>query len=200
MPINQNALQQTIAEADLPVPILFHPLKHHLGYIKAFIQTQVDQSPQQIARQLQRIGNSQLDFYTGNLSPTQIADEVISYLQNYSLLNPEAYLKYLSGQENHYRTVTLSDGTDWVLRWGIVADRYVHLHPARYAAQTIRVKAISLKTAIAATIAARLLNTTIDLQLVNHVRTQWLDLPPLTSLSPAKGAGSLINLLNKNAT
>ncbi|MBC5776018.1 hypothetical protein H8S95_18220 [Pontibacter sp. KCTC 32443] len=204
MPILNSTLQPAIANADLPAPVLFHPLKHHLGYIRTFISNHVRNRQQEIAPALQSIGRSQLDFYTGHLSPASIASEVILYLDRHQLLQPDAYLSYLSGRDNHYQTITLSDGTDWVLRWGVITDRYVHLHPARYASQTIRVKAVSLKTAIAATIAAQQLNTSIDLQLVNHVRAQWLYLPPLTVLTPTEGAGKLIVLLNqpenKNAT
>ncbi|WP_242929538.1 hypothetical protein [Pontibacter vulgaris] len=186
-----------IAKANLPAPILFHPLKHHLGYIKSFIQEHITNPISGVIAALQSIGTSQLDFYVGTLSPMQIAEEVILYLQQHNLQEPEVYYTYLAGTGTHYRTITLSDGTDWVLRWGVIVGRYVHLHPARYASQTIRVKAVSLKTAIAATMAAQQLNTTIDLQLVNHVRTQWLRLPPLTILKPTEGAGRLLELLNK---
>lgn len=146
---------------------------------------------------LRSIGQSQLDFYTGAMPPLQIAQEVISYLQQHSLLAPEAFYNYLASGGGHYQTITLTDGTDWVLRWGVVAERYVHLHPARYAAQTIRIKAVSLKTAIATTVAAAQTNYSIDLELVNKVRAEWLQLPPLTVLTPTEGAGKLIALLQQ---
>ncbi|HEY4652163.1 MAG TPA: hypothetical protein VIG72_12160 [Pontibacter sp.] len=179
----------------LPFPILFHPLKHHLGYIKAFIHEQAHQPATTTATALRRIGQSQLDFYTGNLMPTQIAEEVVLHLQHHGLLSPEAFQEYLAACSRRYQTITLSDSTDWVLRWGTVAGRYVHLHPARYATQTIRVKAISLKTAIATIVAAARTNYSIDLELVNKVRAEWLQLPPLTVLTPTEGAGKLITLL-----
>lgn len=149
-------------------------------------------------KKLQRIGSSQLDFYTGPMTPEQLADEVISYLLQYNIIQPDAYKCFLDVEGSHYRTITLSDGTDWVLRWGVQAGRYVHLHPARYAAQTIRVKAASLKTAIAATIAARRQGTTIDLPLINKIRAAWLHLPPLPKLSYTEGAGKLMALLQQN--
>jgi hypothetical protein len=186
----------TIARAALPEPALFHPLKHHLGYIKAFIKAQSSLPDSDIGASLISIGTSQLDFYTGQLSPLQITREVLFNLQQQGLLQPEAYYSYLTAAGGHYRTVTLSDASDWVLRWGIVAGRFVHLHPARYAAQTIRVKATSLKTAIAATIAARKVAApTIDLDLVNDVRMKWLALPPLQIISPSEGTGKLLALL-----
>ncbi|WP_238395732.1 hypothetical protein [Pontibacter pudoricolor] len=186
----------TIAMAALPEPALFHPLKHHLGYIRAFIKEQSTLPNPQVGASLVSIGTSQLDFYTGQLSPLQVTKEVLVNLQQQGLLQPEAYYSYLTAKGGLYRTVTVSDTSDWVLRLGIVAGRFVHLHPARYAAQTIRVKATSLKTAIAATIAAGKAGApTIDLDLVNDVRMRWLGLPPLSVLNPSEGAGKLLALL-----
>ncbi|NEM99475.1 hypothetical protein GXP69_17395 [Pontibacter sp. BT327] len=181
----------------LPKPVLFHPLKHHIGYVRAFIHEQTIHSAAGIGTALRSIGQSQLDFYTGSMLPLQVAQEVILHLQQHNILAPEAFYSYLISGGEHYQTIMLSDGTDWVLRWGVVAERYVHLHPARYAAQTIRVKAVSLKTAIAAIVAAAQTNYSIDLKLVNKVRTEWLQLPPLTVLTPAEGAGKLITLLQQ---
>ncbi|MBB6611524.1 hypothetical protein H7F15_10790 [Pontibacter sp. Tf4] len=181
----------------LPRPVLFHPLKHHLGFIRAFIQEQAMLATANPGPALQRIGTSQLDFYTGPLTPLEIAQAVILQLEQQDLLHPEAYRQFLAAHRSHYRTITLPDGTDWILRWGTQEGRYVHLHPARYAAQTIRVKAASLKTAIAATIAARQQHTTIDLPLVNKVRAEQLHLPPLTVLQQTEGAGKLLALLQR---
>ena len=190
------SLRPTIAMAALPEPALFHPLKHHLGYIKEFIREQYTLPAPDIRTALQTIGTSQLDFYIGRLTPFQITSEVLHHLQQNSLLQPDAYQSYLAAKGSHYRTITLSDASGWVLRWGVVAGRFAHLHPARYAAQTIRVKATSLKTAIAATIAARKTNTpTIDMELVNYARTAWLGQPPLSVLHPTEGAGKLLKLL-----
>ncbi|NDK56776.1 hypothetical protein [Pontibacter fetidus] len=184
--------------ANLPAPILFHPLKHHLGYIKNFIEEQVTGTASAVGTALQSIGTSQLDFYIGALSPVQIACEVILNLQHHNLLEAELYHAYLTRTGSHYRTINLSDNTDWVLRWGTQPGRYVHLHPARYAAQTIRVKATSLKTAIAAIIAARReAKPVTDLGLINKVRGAWLQLPPLTIVTPTEGAGKMLELLKR---
>lgn len=105
-----------IATADLPVPVLFHPLKHHLGFIKAFIKEQTRSMSTSAGTLLLSIGSSQLDFYTGTLTPQQIAREVILYLALHNLLHPELYHSYLTATGSHYQTITLSDTTDWVLR------------------------------------------------------------------------------------
>lgn len=168
---------------DLPQPVLFHPLKHHLGYIRDFIQAQTNAADAFLVAQLKTIGSSQLDLYLGSLPINQIAEETILYLQKYQCLEPEPYRLYLTTGGAGYGLLTLSDGSGWVLRWGVVEGRYVHLHPARYSQYTIRVKANLLKTAIAASLAVK--RTGIaepDLSLVNQVRRQWLGLAPIPAI------------------
>ncbi|WP_347159512.1 hypothetical protein [Pontibacter chitinilyticus] len=183
----------------MPEPILLHPLKHHLGYLQAYVSESEDLPVAKLAADLLSIGNaSQLDVYTGTLSVQQIADEVILYLQQYGLLAPAAYHLYLSAEGATYRLLTLSDGTDWVLRWGEVAGRHVHLHPARYALHTIRVKANALKTAAAVSIASRRLKVVPDLPLCNQVRAEWLLLPPVKIFNEADSTTRLVALLKND--
>lgn len=183
---------------DLPEPILFHPLKHHLGYIREFIQAQQEAEEAVLIAQFKTIGSSQLDLYLGKLSAQQIANETILYLQAQRTLEPDTYQLYLSGSAENYRLITLSEGSDWVLRWGVVAGRHVHLHPARYSQHTLRVKANSLKTAVAVNMAVRRYKLPLDLQLVNQVRTQWLGLSPIPAYLPESTLVKLINLLGSN--
>ncbi|MDX5422899.1 MAG: hypothetical protein LPK07_04895 [Hymenobacteraceae bacterium] len=181
----------------LPEPILFHPLKHHLGHILAYIRRAATAgAPASLRTDLLTLGTSQLDLYCGPLSPEEVAKEVILYLRQQDLLAPAVFRRYLHAAGADYRCTTLSDDTDWVLRWGVVAGRYVHLHPARYAAHTVRVKAAALKTAIASVVAARRLHiSSIDLELVNKVRGEWLQLPPVKAMSKEEGAGKFLDLL-----
>ena len=184
---------------DLPKPVLFHPLKHHLLYIRSFITENAATPEAMLKAALRTIGSSsQLDFYTGLLSPWQIAQESILYLQQKDLLAPEAYRLYLAACGTDYRVVSLSDGTDWVLRWGVVAGRHVHLHPARYAANTTRIKANILKTAVATLLLAqRQGKKEADLQLINQARAQWLGLAPLKEYHAEEGLGKLIQQLQQ---
>lgn len=82
-----------------------------------------------------------------------------------------------------------------MLRWGVVEGRHVHLHPARYSQYTIRVKANTLKTAVAVQIAIRRYEQPLSLALVNQVRTQWLGLAPIPAYLPDGGLGNLLKLL-----
>jgi len=191
-------VEQAMFCQDLPKPILFHPLKHHLGYISAYIHKSVSQAPEvsKLKADLLSLGTSQLDLYCGPLSPQEIARQVILHLQEQELLQQEAFGFYLRAEGKDYRCLTLSDGTDWVLRWGVVEGRHVHLHPARYAAHTVRVKAATLKTAVATVIAAGQQDLPeIDLPLINRIRVAWLDLPPVKALAPQEGAGKFLQFL-----
>ncbi|WP_114782182.1 hypothetical protein [Botryobacter ruber] len=181
---------------DLPKPVLFHPLKHHLGYIREFIRQGTQAAPAALKADLLTLGSSQLDLYTGQLTPLQLAEEVIQQLQHRHVLEPEAYRQFIGAADSDYQIITLADGTDWVLRWGVEAGRHVHLHPARYAANTIRVKANALKTAVAmVTAAAKYKTAAADLPLLNQVRHEWLGLPPVKALPSDEGAAKLVKLL-----
>jgi hypothetical protein len=180
----------------LPEPVLFHPLKHHLGYLREFTRQGATYSEAELKAALRTLGNSQMDLYTGLLSPLRVAQEVVTHLQEQNLLQPETYRTYLNTISKEYFTLTLSDETDWVLRWGRVDGRHVHLHPARYTGHTTRVKANVLKTAAASVIASRKWGEiTIDTPLVNRVRVEWLALPPVKTFSAEEGAGEIIRLL-----
>ncbi|WP_299991041.1 hypothetical protein [uncultured Pontibacter sp.] len=183
---------------DIPAPILFHPLKHHLAYIREFIKEQATAEETTLVAQLKTIGSSQLDLYLGELSTLQIATETIAYLQLQQAISPDAYRLYLSGSTSEYQLVSLSDGSQWVFRWGIVEGRHVHLHPARYSQHTIRVKANTLKTAVATLIAVQRLHVTVpDLSLINQVRLQWLELAPIPAYVPKEGLDRMLQLLQQ---
>lgn len=180
---------------NLPQPILFHPLKHHLGHIREFVHSHANAEYAFLIAQLKTIGSSQLDLYLCKLSAQQIAYETILYLQKHHTLEPGAYQLYLSGSKANYGLITLSDESKWVLRWGVVEGRHVHLHPARYSQHTLRVKANTLKTAVAVCIAVKRYKQPQDLQLVNQVRTQWLGLAPIPNFPPDGALAKLIERL-----
>ena len=90
--------------AQLPAPILFHPLKHHLGYIKAFVAQSPTTSETELKAALQTIGSSQLDLYMGPLPPGQIAQEVLQYLNERCLEHPVRYQEHLLATGTAYRS------------------------------------------------------------------------------------------------
>ena len=180
----------------IPEPVLLHPLKHHLHYIRQFIKSASKYTEQEIITALQTIGASQLDLYTGELSLRQIAQQNIEYLQRQNLLSPQTYKRYLQANGLDFQMFALSDGSDWVLRWGKHEARYVHLHPARYTRNTIRVKATSLKTAIAIKLFSSELQAAADLEMLNKLRREWLNLPPVKAPIQGEAFRKLFSLLD----
>ncbi len=154
----------------------------------------------EVAARLTTLGNSQMDVYTGALLPAAIAEGVAGYLSEYHLLEPGAYAGWLQ-TAGGYRLVTLSDQSEWVLRWGEVPGSYAHIHPARYSPFSIRVKASTLKTAIVVCIWHRLSpHEQPHLTEINQLRRAWLQLPPMRSVEEAEGLRRLLTRLTLKET
>ena len=163
-------------------PVLFNARKHHRGYLRELISnTKADITPQELRLLLLPIGAAQLDFYTGTLAAGDIMQQVQDYLQQKKLLTSATYKQWIQEHEG-YRLLSLSDNSNWVLRLGLQPAKWVHLHPARYSLHTVRLKAHSLKTAIALSITApeKSAEAARDLLLVNQLRG-YLQLPPLSA-------------------
>lgn len=127
-----------------PTPILFHPLKHHLGYLRHFIHNSNDE---EFYAAIPRIGASQMDLYCGELSVQSIGEEVLGQLMARGIVAESDFISFLS-QGGGHQNLTISDGSTWTLLRGDDPTRYVHIHPARYARHCFRVKAGALKTAV----------------------------------------------------
>ncbi|MDX2071127.1 MAG: hypothetical protein SFV55_22045 [Haliscomenobacter sp.] len=128
----------------LPKPVLFHPLKHHLGYIRHFIQNTTDD---EFYAAIPRIGASQMDLYCGELSLLNIGQEILVQLAAMEIATESDFISFLAIGKGHQNLI-ISDGSSWTLLRGDDPEFYVHIHPARYARHCIRVKAGVLKTAV----------------------------------------------------
>ena len=129
---------------NVPNPILFHPLKHHLGYLRHFIQNSTDE---EFYAAIPRIGASQMDLYCGELSLNSIGQDILEQLLAREIGTKSDFVSFLTSSTG-YQNLTISDGSTWTLLRGDDPERFVHIHPARYARHCIRVKAGALKTAI----------------------------------------------------
>jgi hypothetical protein len=61
-----------ITDNDIWKPFLFNPLKHHLGFIREFINLNIDINSsdlQDLAKDLKHLGSSVMDIYTGSYFP-----------------------------------------------------------------------------------------------------------------------------------
>jgi hypothetical protein len=166
----------------IPEPFLFNPIKHHLGFIKEFINLNIDKSGtdiQELARDLKHLGTSVMDIYSGSLSIRNICIEAKEFLRQKNIFRSEPYSVWVGTKMDCFRIIPLSDGSQWTLKFHDNPQRFVHIFPARNSLHTFRVKSNTLKSAlIYIIILGKDLVTGHDL---NKVR-------PLLGLSPIKDA------------
>jgi hypothetical protein len=184
-----------------PLPVTFNCWKHHAGFIKSqtILLQKSKMSEDALRKLLLIVGESQMDLYLGKLNPNQIANQIINNTKGYGVKSYSAYGNWLTEEGKGYKQMRISDKSIWTLRLGNEKKRYIHIHPGRYSPLTIRVKAVTLKT----TIAVRVLVEEIDSELpnlksINEVRTSFLKLPPLKSLSLSSGIGKFLNIFNQD--
>lgn len=170
--------------------IFFNPLKHHLGYIRECMLHFNDTVPSLVSH-LKTIGGSQMDLYTGDLSVVEVYHQIRERLLDIDLLKKSLYFKYLD-QNNGYIILKLTDDSLWVLRKGVHPQKFVHIHPARYSPHSMRIKASTLKTVIAARIAC---GKEVGLAEINEIRVKNLHLSPLKKMISNRGIGKMLQLL-----
>lgn len=136
----------------IPEPILFSPLKHYLPYIRGFAcsRTMTINEPRlkELTRELKHIGTCVMDIYTGNLSQENIFNEILEFLEINKLKGKEFYKAWTGTGFDDFRIVTLSDTSQWTLKYHNHETRYIHIFPARSSPHSFRVKANTLKSAI----------------------------------------------------
>jgi hypothetical protein len=142
-----------------------------------------------------------MDLYIGHLSPAEIGSKVLTQLQAEDRISLPAYRGWLSASGGYGVLTFAEDGSRWVLRLGDETDRYIHVHPARWAPQTCRVRANVLKTAVMVLAHVGLHGgDPMELARVNAVRAEYLGLAPMgRNLSGAEGLGALIELLRSDS-
>jgi hypothetical protein len=185
---------------DTPTPVLLNTWKHHAGALRQRIAHVVRDGPQaleELAGRLVVIGTELMDLYTGALTPTEIAGRVLTALQADNRLSLDAYRTWLKDSGGYGVLTFPEDGTRWVLRLGDEGDRYVHIHPGRWAPQTRRVRANVLKTAVMILAYVGVHGgDPMDLKLLNKVRRQYLELAPMgKEVSGEQGLGAVIDVL-----
>lgn len=140
------------AENDIPEPVLFNPLKHHLGFIREFIikGTEEGRDPDQIKiiRELKHIGTSVMDVYTGSLPIGDICNEILDYLRQKELSGSVKFSEWAGRKMKDFRVIILSDYSQWMIKYYDNCQRFVHIFPARGSRHTFRVKSNTLKSAL----------------------------------------------------
>ena len=141
-----------ITDYQIPEPFLFNPLKHHLGFIKEFINLRVDGESnddiKNLIKELKHLGTSVMDVYTGLLSEFNICKEVEDFLKKGKFIQRESFLKWAGGRMTDFKIISLSDGSQWTLKYHDNEIRYIHIFPARSSPHSFRVKSNTLKSAV----------------------------------------------------
>jgi hypothetical protein len=188
---------------EAPPPVLLNTWKHHAAALRLRVRETVaagTDALDALAGDLVVTGSELMDLYLGALTPRAVAEGVLARLRSDNHLSVDAFRAWVQAAGG-YRMLTLpDDGSQWVLRLGDEA-RYVHVHPARWAPLTCRVKANVLKTAVMVLAYTGVHGgDPLDVALVNRVRAEYLELTPLgRDLAGDQGIGQTINLLREPA-
>jgi len=182
---------------ECPGPFIFNAIKHHIAYIRYFIDQARSgiMGPEDINLQMVKIGRSMIDIYLGELTPFAISKEIKSYLESIKCFDSKSFNQFISSSTKKFRNITLRDGSSWTLLIGDEEERFIHIHPSRGSKYTLRIGAMALKTAIYLRIyypAAR--HDSPLVKLVNAVREQLMKEAPIQNESYTKGLRRVLNL------
>jgi hypothetical protein len=193
---------QPVSPWETPVPVLLNTWKHHAGALRHAIARAVragEPGLHDLAARLVVTGTELMDLYLGALTPAEIAARVLAALRADNRLSLDAYCAWLRANGG-YGVLTFEDASRWVLRLGDEADRYVHVHPARWAPQTLRVRANVLKTAVLVRAYVGVHGgDSLKLALLNDVRSRFLGLSPLGKLAAGdQGIAAVLDVLRSS--
>jgi len=139
-----------------------------------------------------------MDLYLGKLTPFELTEFTKKFLKKNEVFKYESYEQWLLSECKEYRLITLPDKSIWTLRMDNKKKNYVHIHPGRYSLHTIRVRALTLKTAICVMAYLNIhKNFSPDLKLINNLRKELLNAVPVKSLSSTLGLRRLLDVFNR---
>jgi hypothetical protein len=181
-----------------PEPLLFNPLKHYLPFIRDFISNYLPDSAKpelmNLIRELKHLGTCVMDIYTGKLPQDTIFDEIREFLKASDIAEKEAYRKWAGTDFNDFRIISLSDGSQWTLKFHNNETRYVHIFPARSSPHTFRIKANTLKSAILYVIMIG--KDFVSEDDLNNARA-FAGLSPIREVGDAEAVTEMIEILRK---
>jgi len=185
-----------ITNYQITEPFQFNPLKHHLSFIREFISLKINSvitfDEKLLIKEVKHIGSSVMDVYTGTLTVKEICGEVKEYLKKKRLDDFMSFSKWTGTKFSDYKTVSLSDTSQWMLKFHMNELRYVHIFPSRLSPHSFRVKANTLKSSILYYILIG--KDFISADDLNKART-LLGLPPLRGMYESEAITEMIEIL-----
>lgn len=141
-----------IYDFQITEPLLFSPLKHYLPFIRELINKNIlsgnNSDHKNLIRELKHIGTCVMDIYAGELTQEMIFNEICTFLNMNGLSIKEKYKSWVGTGFDDFRIITLSDESQWMLKYYNHDTHYAHIFPARQSPHTFRIKANTLKSAI----------------------------------------------------
>jgi hypothetical protein len=184
---------------EVPDPVLLNTWKHHAGALRQRIQHSARTGQaglDELAGQLVVLGTELMDLYTGRFAPAEIAQRVLTALRAEERLPLDAYRSWIAAGSGYQVLTFLEDTSRWVLRMGEEDGRYIHVHPARWAPATLRVRANVLKSAVMVLAHVGVYGgSPLDVALINRVRDQYLGLSPIKGLTGDQSLRGVIDTL-----
>ncbi len=167
---------------EIPIPVTYNPYKHHYKFLLEAVKDWSRMSWEEIAPNMLLIGNNLIDFYLGELTVKEVANQTIAYFERAGIKGKSEFLEWLDPP--HWKKIVLSDASEWLIKQGNDEKRFIHIHPAKFSPHTIRVRAVTLKTVLALEIEQIKIQAvaTQNLVHVNRVRSEFLNLSPVKSL------------------
>jgi len=172
-------------------------IKHHFGSIREFMDIhQKTTFSRNFLKKINRIGNSTLDLYYGQLNVKDVKLEVVDYLNQKEISSKSKLRELIGNSDRSYLNITLSDQSEWTIRT-INSQSFVHVHPARYSFLSMRCTGPSLKTVIATFCSRGSLSP--QLKEINTAR-QEIKLPPIQKLIKNRGLDKLFKFFLEHQT
>jgi hypothetical protein len=141
-----------ITDRQICEPFLFNPIKHHLGFIREFINLRAawvtENDLKNLTRELKHLGTSVTDVYNGALSISDICEEAQAFLTRNAIVQKDIFSTWVGTNMNDFKVIAFQDLSQWTLKYRNNVERYVHIFPARNSPHSFRVKSNTLKTAI----------------------------------------------------
>ncbi|RME03401.1 MAG: hypothetical protein D6805_06600 [Planctomycetota bacterium] len=165
--------------------IVFNSFKHHLPSALQRLQKWAEKNQKKLlSKELVKLAKGSIDIYYGSLSPAQIQEEILEYMQQLQISSSKKYLRYLQTfgrirRKGHYLLHTLSDSSTFVLRYVENPKQFVHIHPARYSNLTFRLKSNTLKTCLLAYFLSQIHRQSTISEEAVHLARKQLSLSPL---------------------